>query len=58
MNGRGVARDEAVAVEWFRKSAEQGDATAQRVLGTMYADGRGVAQDETAAIEWYRKSAE
>ena len=40
------------------KSAEQGDATAQFLLGAMYADGRGVAQDDVTAVEWYRKSAE
>ncbi|MBR4388959.1 MAG: SEL1-like repeat protein, partial [Prevotella sp.] len=28
-NGTGVAKDEAKAVEWYRKAAEQGDARAQ-----------------------------
>ena len=28
-DGRGVARDDAAAVQWFRKAAEKGDARAQ-----------------------------
>jgi uncharacterized protein len=33
--GRGVARDYAEAVRWYRKAAEQGDADAQCDLGNM-----------------------
>ena len=56
--GSGVAKDEAKAVEWFRKAAEQGIATAQVNLGWMYRNGTGVAKDEAKAFEWYRKAAE
>ena len=45
-------------MEWYRKSAEQGDATAQYYLGYMYENGRGVSQDNAKAMEWFRKSAE
>src|SRR5205807_420797 len=31
--GRGVPRDDAEAVRWYRKAAEQGDAMAQHALG-------------------------
>ena len=40
------------------KAAEQGDATAQYVLGVMYYDGEGVAQNYKKAIEWFTKGAE
>ena len=39
--GRGAARDEAEAVRWFRKAAEQGLALGQASLGAMYVEGRG-----------------
>ena len=39
-------------------SAEQGDASAQVALGSMYADGRGVPQDGVAAVAWYCRAAE
>ena len=34
--------------------AEQGNATAQVVVGFMYAEGRGVPQDDADAVRWYR----
>ena len=40
------------------KAAEQGDAKAQFLLGTMYDDGKGVPQDYKQAVVWYRKAAE
>jgi len=56
--GRGVAKDEAQAVQWYRKAAEQGDASAQTDLGVMYRDGRGVTADQALALHWFRKAAE
>ena len=44
-NGQGVPQDDAQAVAWFRKAAEQGDANAQHNLGYAYANGQGVPQD-------------
>ena len=41
----GVAEDDAEAVKWFRKAAEQGFAKAQHILRLMYANG---------AEEWVR----
>ncbi len=46
------------AVEWYRKSAEQGNSDGQWRLGNCYAFGRGVDKDYGKAAEWYRKSAE
>ena len=47
-NGRGVARDYAVAAAWFRKAAEKGNANAQRALGSMYFLGLAARTAETA----------
>ncbi len=47
--------DEAAAV---RALAEQGDANAQFVLGTMYRDGQGVAQNYAEALRWWGNAAE
>lgn len=50
--------DFSTAFEEFHKVAEQGDVTAQNVLGFMYAYGQGVAKDGQQAITWYRKAAD
>ena len=55
-NGRGVTRDYAQAVVWFRKAAEQGYAAAQTSLGKMYLEGDGVARDDAHALIWFRKA--
>jgi TPR repeat protein len=57
-NGKGVPEDDAEAVKWYRKAAEQGHEFAQYNLGLMYANGRGVAADKNEARKWYRKAAE
>ena len=57
-SGRGVAKDEAEAVKWWRKAAEQNYAQAQYNLGTSYCYGRGVAKDEAEGVKWHRKAAE
>lgn len=38
------------------KLAEQGNVTAQYILGEMYELGRGVDKDPDSAIDWYRKA--
>lgn len=50
--------DFATALEEMRPLAEQGNATAQNVLGFMYQNGKGVPQDDTQAVNWYRRSAD
>ena len=42
----------------LRALAEQGDATAQILLGLMYDNGRGVPEDATEAVRWYRLAAD
>jgi hypothetical protein len=54
-----LPQDDKLAVEWYRKAAEQGHANAQNSLGVMYVRGRGgLPQDDKQAVEWYRKAAE
>ena len=55
--GRGVAQNYAQAVYWFKKSAKQGVALAQYILGVMYYNGLGVARSYVHAYYWYNKSA-
>ncbi len=50
--------DYASALKEWRPLAEQGDANAHYLLGTMYADGKGVPQDSAEAMKWYRLAAE
>ena len=49
--------DLSEAVKWFRKAAEQGDASAQEGLGDCYRNGLGVPRDLSEAVKWYRKAA-
>ena len=47
---KGVPENDAEAVKWFRKAADQGKANAQYNLGNMYANGKGVPENNTRAI--------
>ena len=40
--GHGVVKDASMAVKWWRRSAEQGEANAQYNLGANFANGNGV----------------
>jgi uncharacterized protein len=53
-----LAQNEAEAVQWFRKSAEQGFAKGEHALAGMYLHGTGVQQDDTEAARWYTKAAQ
>jgi uncharacterized protein len=57
-DGKGVRQDNAKAVKWFRKAAEQGNSQGQNSLGVMYADGRGVKRNKHEAVHWYRMAAD
>jgi len=56
--GRGVAKNDAEAVRWYKLAAEKGLSAAQYNLAVMYEEGKGTAQDPEAALKWYRKAAE
>jgi TPR repeat protein len=51
LNGEGVPQDYPEALNWFRKAAEQGLASAQGNLGYMYHNGKGVPQNYAEAIK-------
>jgi TPR repeat protein len=50
--GDGVTQDDAEAVHWFRKAADQGFDRAQYKLGLMYSYGQGVMADDSEAYAW------
>ncbi|MDR3390721.1 MAG: tetratricopeptide repeat protein [Sulfuriferula sp.] len=45
------------AVEWFKKTADQGNWRGQLDLGYCYANGLGIEKDNNQALIWYTKSA-
>lgn len=51
--GRGLPKDSAEAMKWYRKAAEQGHAEAQFNLGSMFANGQGVPKDYTQSYFWF-----
>ena len=53
-----IIKDQAGAVAWYRKTAEQGLAGAKFSLGCMLGAGTGIAKDEAGAAVWYRKAAD
>ena len=56
---RGLPKDEAQAVKWYRKAAEAGYAPSMVDLGFMYQHGRGgLSKDDAQAVSWFRKAAE
>ena len=52
--GRGGEKDPVVAVEWWRKAAEQGHAKAGHNLGTAYYHGDDVPMDKEEAAKWLK----
>jgi TPR repeat protein len=65
--GEGVEQSEAeggrlarvaLGERGLQSLADQGDASAQHALGSMYLTGIGVAKGEREAVAWWRKSAE
>ncbi len=57
-SGKGVAKDEALALKWLRKAADLGDLSAIKSLGEMYEQGVGVPKDTKEAFRLFRKAAE
>jgi len=52
------AKDYGQAMSWYRKAADQGNASAQNNIAWLYEGGKGVAQDSAQAMSWYRKAAD
>ena len=58
MQGVGLEKDEALAVEFYIAAAEGGHLSAQFNLGLAYFKGRGVDKDFDKAMEWWEKAAD
>jgi TPR repeat protein len=56
--GRGVEKNEATALSWYRKAAALGDAQAQYAIGMMLFAGQGVPANPAQAVGWVRNAAE
>ena len=56
--GRGVEKNLEKAVEWYRKSAEQGYDRGQFCLAGCFENGEGVPKDKEKALQWYKKAAD
>lgn len=56
--GRGFGQDDAKAVEWFRRAAQQKHPAAISNLASMYYFGSGIARDEAAAVRLFTQAAE
>jgi hypothetical protein len=55
--GKGVPKNEAEALKWFRKAAEQGYVKAQLELGNCYEFGDGAPENAVEALKWYSLAA-
>ena len=55
--GRGVQRNDEMAVSWLQKAADQNVAQAQAQLGQLYHLGRGVPRHDSEAMRWLQKAA-
>ncbi|TSD79078.1 sel1 repeat family protein [Pseudomonas sp. KBS0710] len=58
LEGRGIARDEALALRWFQIAAHAGHSMARNMAGRCLEHGWGCAVDEAAAAQNYRLAAE
>ena len=55
--GYDIQQEPALAVRWYQKAVDQGDADAQLCLGMLYLNGVGVATDSAKAEELISESA-
>lgn len=56
LNGQGVGKDDAQSRQWLEKAAENGNASAQNLLGnTLLADN--AQENKRAAVNWLKKAA-
>lgn len=52
------SRQDAQALDLFRRAADQGFLDAQVALGDLYRTGRGAERDDQEAMRWYQSAAE
>ena len=58
LKGQGVETDQALALKWIQRAAEQDYADAEYALGAMYHSGRGALQSFPLAVKWFEKAAQ
>jgi TPR repeat protein len=58
LDGAGVTRDEAAALNWFLCAARKGSCEAMNMAGRCYENGWGIEEDLSVAAHWYRSSAD
>ena len=58
LKGNGLPQDYDVAMTWFRKAADSGNALGQYNVGVLFHEGFGVVQNSTQAAKWYRLAAD
>lgn len=56
--GVGVPQSDLQAAKWYEKSAQQGDANSQYLMGWFYDTGKGVKKDAVQAFKWHHLAAE
>ena len=57
-NGQGIARNPALANEWYLKAANNGSAMAQFNIGQHYLHGsNGLPKNRVQALNWLKKAA-
>ena len=56
--GKGVTKDYAKAMKWYRKAADLGYTKSMNNIGFMYRSGQGVKQDDSEAFRWFHKAAD
>jgi len=54
--GLGTEKNETKAIEWYEKSAEQGNLDAQYNIALMYLSGRGTEINEVLGEKWLREA--
>jgi TPR repeat protein len=57
MDGKGVPRNYGTALQWFSRSAANGNSLGQNNLGGMYRDGKGVQRDYVKALTFFKAAA-
>ena len=57
MDGKGVPRNYGTALQWFSRSAANGNSLGQNNLGGMYRDGKGVQRDYAKALTFFKAAA-
>ena len=56
--GKGVSRDFAEAMRWYRQALERKEPHAACRIADLYRDGKGVPRNLAEAAQWYRQEAE